>query len=87
MKIQGRWNKEEHDLHINILELLAIFISIRSFCKNMSNIHIKIFSDNSSAIAYLNDMGGIKSIKMNEIAKDIWSWCINYTVKRDLPVR
>ena len=33
--IQGRWNKEEQDLHINILELLDIFISIRSFCKNM----------------------------------------------------
>jgi hypothetical protein len=48
IKIQGIWNKEEQDLHINILELLPIFISIRSFCKNMSNIHIKIFSDNSS---------------------------------------
>ena len=22
-------------------------------------------------------MGGIKSIKLNEIAKDIWFWCIN----------
>ena len=43
IKIQGRWNKEEQDLHITILELLAIFISTRSFCKNMSNIHIKIF--------------------------------------------
>jgi hypothetical protein len=43
IKIQGRWNKEEQDLHITILELLAIFISTISFCKNMSNIHIKIF--------------------------------------------
>ena len=25
-------------------------------------------------------MGGIKSIKMNEIAKDIWSWCINRNI-------
>ena len=65
IKIQGIWNKEEQDLHINILELLPIFISIRSFCKNMSNIHIKIFSDNSSAIAYLNNMSGIES-KKNE---------------------
>jgi hypothetical protein len=69
--------KKKEDPHINILELLAIFISIRSFCKNMSNIHIKIFSNNSSAIAYLNNMSGIKSKKMNEIAKGIWFWCIN----------
>jgi hypothetical protein len=43
----------------------------------MSNIHIKIFSDNSSAIRYLISMSGIKCKTMNEIAKGIWSWCTN----------
>ena len=43
----------------------------------MSNIHINIFSDNSSAIRYLNNMSGIKSKKRNEIAKGTLSWCTN----------
>ena len=32
-------------------------------------------SDSSTAIAYINNKGGIKSKKCNELAKEIWLWC------------
>ena len=51
-----RWNTEEQELHINILELIAIFNGLKSFCSNMRKAHIKIMSDNTTAIAYVNPL-------------------------------
>ncbi|VDI58208.1 Hypothetical predicted protein [Mytilus galloprovincialis] len=79
-KIQGRWNDVEQTYHINVLELLAISYTLKAFCKNYSDIHVKIFCDNSSAIAYVNNMGGIKSKQMNEITKLLWVWCIERNI-------
>lgn len=31
--------------------------------------------DNSTAISYINRMGGIKYPHLNRIARDIWQWC------------
>ena len=70
-----RWNSEELELHINMLELMAIFNGLKSFCSNMRKAHIKVMSDNTTAIAYINNMGGIKSPQCNTMAKTIWTWC------------
>ena len=32
-------------------------------------------SDSSTAVAYIDNKGGIKPKKCNEIAKEIWLWC------------
>ena len=73
--INGRWNDIEKTYHINYLELLAIFYGIKSFCKNITNVHVQLLSDNSSSVAHINNMGGIKSELMNDLTKSIWSWC------------
>ena len=38
--------------------------------------------DSSTASAYINSKGGIKSKKRNELAKEIWLWCFknNYFI-------
>ena len=71
----GRWNNAELLLHINAKELLAAKFGIISYCKAKKFKHVRLMSDNTTAIAYLNNMGGIKSKVCNKIAKDIWSWC------------
>ena len=70
----GQWAEYER-MHINALELKAVFIGIRTYCHNRSCKHIRVMSDSSTAIAYINNKGGIKSKKCNEIAKEIWLWC------------
>lgn len=40
----------------------------------MSNNHICIRSDNSSAVSYINNQGG-SVISLLEIAKEIFLWC------------
>ena len=80
VKNGGRWDAFESTLHINCLELLAIYFGIKTFCKNKNNIHVRIMSDNTTAIAYVNNMGGIKSHMCNEITKRIWMWCIQNNI-------
>ena len=72
--------QDEGNNHINYLELLAIFLSLKSFCKDSYDVHVKIMTDSTCAKAYLNNMGGIKSEKMNKLSLDMWLWCMNRNV-------
>ena len=73
--INGRWSLDENTNHINYLESLAIKLAIKSFRGTLSN-HVRIMSDNATAICYINKMGGIKSLKCDQIAKEIWEFAI-----------
>lgn len=74
LKIGGRWDDNEAQNHINYLELLAISHAIKAFCKANSHIHVQVRSDNTCAIAYINNMGG-KIEQLNGLAHDVWIWC------------
>lgn len=70
----GLWDKSECENHINWLELKAIEIGLKTYYKASAK-HFKIFCDNTTAIAYINNMGGMQSQICNDLAKNIWSWC------------
>lgn len=78
-RIGGRWNAQElaraTENQINYLELLAAFFAVKALCHSMSNITIQLQMDNTTAIAYINKMGGVKSYDCNELAKSFWSYC------------
>ena len=44
---------------INLLELLAAFFALKSYCSKMENCHIQLQIDNTTAIAYINNMGAL----------------------------
>ena len=71
--VGGRWKNDLIESHLNILEIKAILLALKTFVNNLQGSHIKIESDNSSAVAYVNHMGGIRSIEMDIIAKEIWN--------------
>ena len=71
----GRWSQNEIIDHINVLELRAILLGLQSFFKDYSNVDILVKSDNTTAVAYVNNMGGSKSMQCEKIAKQIWSFC------------
>ena len=72
----GRWSDKEAESHINVLELRAIYFGLMSFFKEKRGVHIRIKSDNTTAIAYLNNMGGVKSKECFILCKEIWLWAI-----------
>lgn len=75
--VNGRWTEEEIRLHINARELKAVFFTLKSFAKEIRGKHIKVFCDNTTAVNYINEMGGTKSMACNSVCIDIWNWCLN----------
>ena len=69
----GRWLVTEKDDHINVLELKAILIGLQSLVHKQFS-HVRIMTDNTTAMAYIRKMGGTKSSRCNDLAKMIWEW-------------
>lgn len=76
----GRWTESESQDHINVLEMRAALFALKSFCSGVRNTHVKINIDNTTAIAYINHMGGTKSPECNKVAHEIWDWCIERNI-------
>ncbi len=72
----GRLTASEAAHHINYLEILAAFLALRSFAAKTNHKHVKLMIDNSTAVAYVNNMGGVRSKTCNEMAKTLWLWAV-----------
>ena len=79
MKTGGQWSAEEQALHINILELKACQLAIFTFCKDLTNLHVRIFMDNTTSCSYINKLGG-KTYELDLLAREIWLWCIDKNI-------
>ena len=76
----GRWTAIEATNHINFLELLAAFFALKAFCSKMHDVHVQLQIDNTTAVSYINNMGGSKSPQLNTLATDMWHWCIDRNI-------
>ena len=72
----GDWTLKERSLHINVLEMKGAFNALKTFCKQSSNVHVQLRLDNTTAVAYVNHMGGAKSHACDSVAREMWAWCI-----------
>ena len=79
-QIGGRWNTNEAMDHINILELKAAFFALKSFCSQANETRVQIQIDNTTAVSYINNMGGSKSPVLNNLAIELWEWCIHRNI-------
>ena len=64
-RINGRWDETEAELHINILERMAVEIAILAFCKNEHKKHVRLMIDNMTAVSYLQNMIWVASNPQN----------------------
>ena len=76
IKTGGQWSAEEQNAHINILELKACQLALLTFCKDLVNVHVHIYMDNTTSCTYINKFGG-KTHELNVLAREIWLWCID----------
>ena len=56
-------------MHINALELLAIFYALKAFQSKIHAKHVKVLCDNTTAVNYINNMGSLKSQQCKKIAQ------------------
>ena len=75
LSASGRWSQSESKHHINYLELLASFHGLQCFVSNSRSIHVRRAVDNSTALAYINNMGGVRSPLLDSLSRSIWEWC------------
>ena len=64
-EIGGRSITSEASRHINILELEAAFFVLKSFGDKITGNHIQLHLDNTTIVAYMNNIGGSKSPEFN----------------------
>ena len=75
----GPWSGIESTWHINVKELLAAYLTLKTFCDTERDVHIRLKVDNITSVAYLNKKGRRKR-QLNEIARQIWLWAMERNV-------
>ena len=72
LTVSGLWSDTEANLHINILELKAVFLEIRSFQTHLMYKRVLVTSDNATVVSYLNKQGETHSLEnvSNDMASD-----------------
>ena len=72
---RGTWSLPESKLHINHLELKAVFLALKEFQNLRCNKTVLIATDNTTVVAYINKEGGMKSGSLCALLWRILSWC------------
>ena len=75
MTVSGSWSNQEKALHINVLELKAVFLALKSFQNNILNKRILIATDNATVVSYLNKQGDTHSWDMCLLVWRILAYC------------
>ena len=60
---RGSWSLPESKLHINYLELKAVFLALKESQDLCSDKIVLVATDNTTVVSYINKKGGMKSDK------------------------
>ena len=55
--VSGVWSAQEKLLHINLLEMKALFLGLQAFQEDVAGHHVTAMCDNSTVVAYVNKRG------------------------------
>ena len=58
---RGTWSLPESKLHINYLELKAVFLAIKEFQDLCVHKMVLVATDNTTVVSYINKEGGMRS--------------------------
>ena len=75
LSASGRWSAQWSKEHINVLELRAVWLALKSFRQEISGCHVLLSTDNTTVAAYLNKGGGARSRTLSFMATKLLAWC------------
>ena len=55
--VSGLWSDQETSLHINVLEMKALFLALQAFQDTVANQRVTAMCDNSTVVAYVSKAG------------------------------
>ncbi|XP_071153579.1 uncharacterized protein [Mytilus edulis] len=71
----GLWSGAQLEEHINLLEMRAVFLSLRQFQAVVQGQSLLVATDNSTVVAYLQNQGGTHSFSLYHLSKEILLLC------------
>ena len=72
---RGSWSLPESKLHINYLELKAVFLALKEFQDFCTDKIVLVATDNTTVVSYINKEGGMKSCPLCALLWRILTWC------------
>ena len=81
LHLSGLWSPLCSCFLINQRELLAILYAIQGFLPHLRGLCVAVYSDNSTALAYLRKQGGTRSSSLNAVAQELLRLCESQSVR------
>ena len=72
---RGTWPLPESKLHINYLELKAVFLALKEFQDLCLGKIVLVATDNTTVVSYINKVGGRRSGPLCALLWRILTWC------------
>ena len=72
--MNGRWSAAEAESHINVSELRTVVLALLRFLPKLSGQHVLVKTDSTSAMAYINRQGGVRSPSLYHWANRLLLW-------------
>ena len=80
--MSGVWSNQKL-LHINLLEMKALFLGLQWFREDVIGHHVTAMCDNSTVVAYVNKQGGTVSRALCLLASRLLRWTESFDVHLD----
>ena len=77
------WSDQEKLLHINLLEMKALFLGLQAFQEDVISHHVTAMCYNSTVVAYVNKQGGTVSCSLCLLTSRLLRWTESFDVHLD----
>ena len=80
LSFHGRWTENQSQLHINMLEMMAIRLALKQAKTFIHHSCIMISTDNTTVVSYINKQGGTYSPNLCVEVWKILNWCLEQDI-------
>ena len=77
----GLWTEDQSRLHINVLEMKAIFLSLSQAVHKVKDSTVLISTDNTTVVAYIRHQGGTHSTELSEEVWNVLNLCLAHNIQ------
>ena len=80
LSFHGHWTENQSQLHINMLEMMAIRLALKQAKTFIHHSCIMISTDNTTVVSYINKQGGTHSPNLCVEVWKILNWCLEQDI-------
>ena len=80
LSFHGPWSEDQSQLHINMLEMMAIHLALRKAIKYIHHSCVIFSTDNTTVVSYINKQEGTHSPNLCLEVWEILHWCLKHDI-------